>query len=641
MIDTSFLVGNAPTPLLSPYERQIRQNALAQQAIALHEQQQAAQDQAATRAGLQSFYNAQAQPGAPPPPQNALAAAAPAAAPAGPTSVVKDPVTGVPLPSAAPYTPPPVQPQAAQAQPMPTPTVARPRTPTVAELVNQFHVPVESAQATVAAFQKVDQGAAELDKTHADAQKARGEYAGLLQEQGANAADAIVKSGFNPGVVQHQLDHFRSLGPEASAQVDSLLSSTQGDPARFQALVQSMADAGKGNREANAAVQTANAHMLTSQATAAKDAAELPGIQADSTQKTVSVAANDLSNAMNSKDYDARLAALKASDPELAKKFPAAGTWTAATRGQLVKMSLTGEQKTTADETATRDANTAANERTARGQEQQRIGIEQQRLVVQRLGAGLDAKGNPITASNANPTAVAIAGGKLDPASARAILRRDPGLYNQVLAVDPRFDEAKLENRYAFNKRLTDYSPTEIGGQALALNKLVHHADLLYDTVDALRNHSLVPGNQLYNAVSTTFGGVPAGNFDTVRDFVVHEAAKLAQGGVPNEADIKQSIKNLNSAASPEQLKERLGKVLEVAGGGMEAINEQGRQFGMGDNFTVLGNQGRSIMQRRNIDPNTFKPVAPAAASPAPARAAVPTGLQHMSTPELLKLAAQ
>ena len=328
-----------------------------------------------------------------------------------------------------------------------------------------------------------------------------------------------------------------------------------------------------------------------------KEAAELPGQQAKSQQAVLANAAAQLSQAKDDSDYQAKLDTMPRG---IANKFP-----DKFDRTKVLQVGQTPEQITTTEQGAQRVATAQGELAVSRG----RLAIANRDLQLKYFQNGFDANGNPITNENASPVAKQIVAGNIDPATYRAQIRRNPGLMNQVLAIDPNFDETKIDKRFAFNKQLTNMQPSGIGGQTLALNTLVHHSDLLYDMVDGLNNGSFRPGNQLYNSVKTTFGAAPATNFNSVRDFVVSEAAKIAHGGVPNESDITRSIENLKSSGSPEQLKQGIDKILSIAGGKMQAINEQGQQAGMGPNFTILGKEAKDVVQKHGIDPTTLKPV--------------------------------
>jgi hypothetical protein len=322
-----------------------------------------------------------------------------------------------------------------------------------------------------------------------------------------------------------------------------------------------------------------------------KDVAQGNEAQGKADQQTRQTAATQLANAQNQGEYDQMRGKMPYT---MASQFPSKFD-----KDKILQMGMTPDQVVTTNQGAARI-----------GIERGRLAQETKKITLDYMNAGFKSDGSPMTAADASPSARQIVAGKMDPATARALLRKQPGLYNQVLAADPSFDEATLDRRFSFNKELTNYSPAHIGGQALALNTLVHHTDLMYDLVDGLKNGSFVPGNALYNKVASTFGSAPIAKFNTVKDFLVSEAAKSAHGGIPNESDVARSLENMKNANSPEALKGALGEYLEVAGGKMQSINEQGRQNGMGDSFTVLGPEAKAIVQKHGIDPVSLKPAS-------------------------------
>jgi hypothetical protein len=597
-------VGNPSVQLLTPLQRNslaLQNQSLQGGAMTLQQQQLEMQSQAAIRAAIINQATGGTPAGVPPP----------QAAPAPPSGPV-DPLTGT-AGGASPV-PPPVSPMVAGVpagtpppQAAPAPVVpARPAVPSLQYLVSKG-ASVADATTLRANLLKTSETSANIDKANAEALKSTNEANDLIRQQQSDMATGLLQATppgqpVNADLLNWHLQQYGSLGPQQAQhaqQVGQHLS--QMAPADQVAFLKSIANTPK-TIEAGAAAQTAQS-KTDAQTREAADDADKRGLAMLGSTKT---------------DPKAYATVLNALGPAFLARNPgldSAANATPASAGKAQQMGLTSQEQVTTAAQAARDANTAKNEAANTNLRKIEVGYQGAKLVVDRLNAGLDAQGNPITAANANPTAVALAGGKLDPVTARAMLRKNPGLINQAIAVDPAFDESKLESRFAFNKRLTDYSPTEIGGQALALNKLVHHAGLLYDTIDALNNGTLVPGNAIYNKIATTFGSAPTGNFNIVRDFVSHESAKLAQGGAPNESDIKENAKNMNSAGSPDQLKQGLDKILQIGGGGMQAINEQGRTYGMGQNFTVLGKEGAAIMQQHGIDPATLKPSASAAAS--------------------------
>ena len=430
-----------------------------------------------------------------------------------------------------------------------------------------------------------------LDKSSADLQKVRGEVQAQTTNYLGDLAYSLQKTAknqdgtWNMDLVKANLSH-AAADPTFGPKAQQLWQQVQQNPGSLDQLTQSVI------------AQSEKQRTLAAQELTAKGKGQQGDLAAITMQqKQVEQISSQLAQSKDDADYQSKLDALPRG---IANKFP-----DKFDRTKVLQAGQTPEQITTTEQGAQK----VALEGQQVGIARQRLAIANKDLQLKYFQNGFDNSGNPITADTASPVAKQIVAGNIDPATYRAQIRRNPGLMNQVLAIDPNFDETKIDKRFAFNKQLTNMQPSGIGGQSLALNTLVHHSDLLYDMVDGLNNGSFTPGNQLYNTVKTTFGAAPAPNFNTVRDFVVSEAAKLAHGGVPNESDITRSIESLKSASSPAQLKGGIDKILSIAGGKMQAINEQGQESGMGPNFNILRKEGAAIVQKHGIDPTTLKPV--------------------------------
>jgi hypothetical protein len=209
-------------------------------------------------------------------------------------------------------------------------------------------------------------------------------------------------------------------------------------------------------------------------------------------------------------------------------------------------------------------------------------------------------------------TATQIAAGKIDPQTTRAMLRRNPGLIGQVLQADPNFDEAQIDKRYNVGKEFASSSNTKAGGQVIALNTLIHHADLYQQTAEALKNGTFRPGNAAYNAVASAFGSAPPTQANLVARFFAGETAKVATGGVPAEGEINGVLKNLGNSASPEQIAGAGQTLLQIAGGRMVPLMEKAKDAHLEGVYPVVGPDAREILTRRGFDPTTMKPVAQA-----------------------------
>lgn len=234
-----------------------------------------------------------------------------------------------------------------------------------------------------------------------------------------------------------------------------------------------------------------------------------------------------------------------------------------------------------------------------------RLGLERQKL-------GFDMAGG------VSPAAQMAAEGKMDPQTLRGMIRRMPGIISQIKQVDPNFDEANIDNRYNTLKEFSSTSVGKAGGQAIALNTLIHHADLYMQTAEALKNGSFVPGNAIYNKVAQAFGSAPPTNAALVARFFAGETGKVATGGVPAEGEINGILKNLSTNASPDQIAGAGKTLLEIASGRATPLMERVKDAKLENVVHVLGPDAQQILKARGFDPATMKPASAGGGADAP-----------------------
>jgi hypothetical protein len=232
-----------------------------------------------------------------------------------------------------------------------------------------------------------------------------------------------------------------------------------------------------------------------------------------------------------------------------------------------------------------------------------RLAVAQQELGLKKEQFGFDTNGG------VSSTAKAIVSGELDPQTVRSMLRRNPGLIEQAKRLDPNWDEATIDSRYQTLHEFTNTSTGKAGGQVIALNTLVHHADLYQRTAEALKNGNFRPGNAAYNEVSTLFGGPAPTNANLVARFLAGETAKVATGGVPGEGEVNGILANLGNNASPDQLANAGRTLLQIAAGRATPLMERVHQNKLEKQIQVIGPDAREILQRHGFDPETMKPV--------------------------------
>lgn len=171
-----------------------------------------------------------------------------------------------------------------------------------------------------------------------------------------------------------------------------------------------------------------------------------------------------------------------------------------------------------------------------------------------------------------------------------------------------------LEQQADFrDQTLKEFSSTLIGhagGQRLALNTMVHHADLYQEVGAALKNGTFKPGNAIYNRVATMFGAAPPIQANLVARFLAGETGKIATGGVPAEGEINGILQSMGADASPEAIGAAGQTLLGIAAGRMVPLKALRDKARIQKYVDILDPDSREILQRRGFDPETMKPRA-------------------------------
>jgi hypothetical protein len=417
-----------------------------------------------------------------------------------------------------------------------------------------------------------------------------------------NQAIALLTQSVRHGIVD-----------EGTAQpmIQQIQAAQQQDPSgnAAKAIIKPIADQWVGQSAAASKIaneaKTAEGGLLRGQAATA---AEQRKATDDLVQRTISgLAANAPKSA---DDYAAEVYGL--SDPEARKRLlavvPVSQYDPAKSPAILQTAGMTPEQQVQATKAAA-DAARAAKPKPGvdvplpPAVESQRVRIAREsRPVVNAVQPG--ANGAP------SPAAQQAVDGRMDPGTLRALLRRDPNFINQILAIDPKFDQARTQERYDVLHEFNSSSNSKAGGQVIALNTLVHHADLYLQAADALKNGAFRPGNAAYNAISNMMGAPAPNNAALIARFLAGETGKVATGGVPAEGEINGILANLKGDASNQQIQDAGKKILQIAAGRMTPLKEKAEHAGLGDRVQIIGPDAQAILTRYGFDPTTMKPIA-------------------------------
>ena len=163
-------------------------------------------------------------------------------------------------------------------------------------------------------------------------------------------------------------------------------------------------------------------------------------------------------------------------------------------------------------------------------------------------------------------------------------------------------------------KEFTNTGIGHVGGQRLALNTLIHHADLYMEAARALKNGNFKPGNQIYNTIATMFGASPPTNAALLAQFFASETGKVATGGVPAEGEIKSLLKSMATDGSPQAMEDAGRTLIGIAAGRMIPMKDLRDKARLNRLVDILGPDAREILTKRGFDPETMKPAARPAA---------------------------
>jgi hypothetical protein len=269
MMDTSFLVGNAPTPLLSPLEIQARRNALALQQQQLQQNSlalDATRRQMSADAAFRSLF--QSAGSAPAGPANALAAPAPASA----TSGMYDPASGTQLPGAPAMTPAPSGQSAQGAAGMSGMSGSAAPVTAAHDIPDSQILGIYGQQGygLIHARNEADKLAAETRDKLVETQQKVNDYFGSL-------AYGVSSVGFDPGAVQGALAKARANGMANTPEFQMFSSNAQNPDALKQLAAQAIANSQEQQKLLN--------ERMTASTTAKRLALEAPGIAAENQTK--------------------------------------------------------------------------------------------------------------------------------------------------------------------------------------------------------------------------------------------------------------------------------------------------------------------------------------------------------------------
>jgi hypothetical protein len=147
------------------------------------------------------------------------------------------------------------------------------------------------------------------------------------------------------------------------------------------------------------------------------------------------------------------------------------------------------------------------------------------------------------------------------------------------------------------------YTTGTQGQQINAINTALGHIDQLDTLVTALGNKSFVPGNELANWASKTFGGNKVTNFDTLKDALSAEVASVLSKGQATVSEIAEQREKIHAASSPAQLVGYIKTQIPIMGSKLASLDYQYHQaMGPDDDFSALSPLSKSILEKHGFD---------------------------------------
>lgn len=242
---------------------------------------------------------------------------------------------------------------------------------------------------------------------------------------------------------------------------------------------------------------------------------------------------------------------------------------------------------------------------------------------VSMMGSGTPSKSQQLAFLNALPggangtTATMVKGlvnYQTNPASFSTSARQSQGGLTRSQAVtlaqqfDPTYDETQFAARQAMRKSVTSGTYSQSINSA---NLVIQHLDALAKAAKALHNTGFPITNQLVlNPISRALGQNQESNFNTARDAVASELAKVFKGtGSTSEDEINMWRNNLSASSSPSQIQGAINMLVSnLLKSRLDTINSQyTNTMGKTADFTILTPHSRDVLQGMGVDPNTIE----------------------------------
>lgn len=186
-------------------------------------------------------------------------------------------------------------------------------------------------------------------------------------------------------------------------------------------------------------------------------------------------------------------------------------------------------------------------------------------------------------------------------------------LIARAMQINPDYNEAQAKSAYTYLNDLGKSGPTSAGGLVQSMNTLLEHGKVLLDANEALHGTGSQTVNRVKNALSSEFGGTAAPNFNQAVNFYSQELGKLVKGGVANEGEVRDIIRDLDPSRTPEQRSQAILQAMEFVHGRIKAIEDRGtRVLGqMAPDTSLLTKESQDILSRAYREAGQQPPAMP------------------------------
>jgi len=162
---------------------------------------------------------------------------------------------------------------------------------------------------------------------------------------------------------------------------------------------------------------------------------------------------------------------------------------------------------------------------------------------------------------------------------------------------DPSFDQTGYASRLATAK---DFSAGASAKNVTSMNTAIQHLGTMHKLAQELNNSGIPIVNSALNLAGKETGDPRVNNFNTARNAVADEVAKVFKGSNLSDTEIKGWKETISSSQSPAQLQASIQTLIELMDGRISALGDQYSR-GMGASVP-----GAKLLNQKSLDTLNF-----------------------------------